>query len=244
MVAFACCSVLAGSLGGGQAGLCRDMTGKMGVGLQVTGAGMPVAAIRYWRTHYAIEAMAGWTSHDRQVPTVTVVNGAFRPDSGSGQSPTAEAITACQKFAKDPGVTVTCKARVGLSGLRVAGGVLVRIADDPRASLAIGVRPWLQSATESTTPAITIQKEAGAVPQTSAATAKALPNRFGLEFPLIAEFFLNDHISFTGQVAVELAYGRTPEYATGAVLSNATDRSFWLALDGNWSGGAGVSFYF
>ena len=40
----------------------RDMTGKGGVGLLVTTAGMPMLAFRYWRTNAALEGLIGYVA--------------------------------------------------------------------------------------------------------------------------------------------------------------------------------------
>lgn len=227
----------------------RDMTGKAGFGAMATVSGMPLAAVRYWRTNLAFEFLFGWTAFDRSLPTVQVGEGAT-PDSALGQGATPERITTCSTqlaalpAASQSEATLTCDWRQELSVRRFALGALLRIADAPRASLAVGVRPWLQLSNRVETPTYVATKAGVKTTVPTAATPDSLAARWGVEIPVVAEFFLNDHISISGQLGLGFGWGATPELSTQAITQTMGDDDVWLALQGNWSGGVGLLFYF
>jgi len=121
--------------------------------------------------------------------------------------------------------------------LRVAIGMLYRIGDHPRTSLAVGLRPWIlyeyggTDTTDSTTKA-------------TKRTAGDFPLRFGVEVPLQAEMFLTDHFGLVALVSLS--------FGTGAPLGSPADQlslraqkgSKLVMLGGAFGGGIGASYYF
>lgn len=115
--------------------------------------------------------------------------------------------------------------------LRLAVGLLYRLADSQRASLAVGLRPWLQYF----------------VPRDPAAADNPSTWRFGAELPLQAELFLNDHVSLVGLVGLTIDVGKPLTRGDGA--DTALERGqggsdIVIGMRGGFSGGAGVSYYF
>ena len=122
------------------------------------------------------------------------------------------------------------------SQLRLGLGALYRMADHPKASLAVGVRPWLQVdyATREVTP------EAATTPieQTDASFS------WGFELPLQAEMFLTDHFSVQASVALAFGLNSAPGGGFDPLSRRADDDSVLLTLGGGYSGGLGLSYYF
>lgn len=116
-----------------------------------------------------------------------------------------------------------------ISDLRVALGVLFRIGDQPRASLSVGVRPWLVYHAET---------------RPSPALAKGGVDRYGIELPLQAEFFLMDNFSLLGTVAANIQLGSTATQADTQLEARAGNGSFLVTVGGGFSGGLGFSYYF
>lgn len=224
----------------------RDMTGKVGVGAGIA-AGMPVGVMRYWRTQYAVEFLFGWTAFSQQAPTVAVKNGVLQPGSPGA---TGEKQTACQAaYSGLPtdnqgGTTVTCDWRDELSVRRVAIGWLYRLADAPRATLAIGVRPWLQLSARNTTATFAANQKGVEWQLATSPSTQVLPSIWGVEIPLLAEFFLNDHLSLTAQGALNFGVGPSPQWPDYRLAAAASQRTAWLNLQGSWAGGAALLFYF
>lgn len=222
------------------------MTGKASVGALVTATGMPMLALRYWRTRMALEFLAGWRSHRDGLPSVTLQDG--EPVSNPGaEAPSAELISECKslasasELAKSSGARSVCAATLELSTLRLALGMLLRVGDGPRASLAVGLRPWVQLGTQTLklTRTTTLAKESDSGDGNKVHSLDAL---WGVDFPLHAEAFLSDHISIHGQVALSIGYGGLPAGAQSGILNRAN--SLWLGTGGAFSGGAGFSYYF
>jgi hypothetical protein len=81
------------------------------------------------------------------------------------------------------------------TNLRLSLGLLYRIADAQKASLAVGIRPWAQYQAAS----YTLSYRPGGGDAVEVDTSSW---RFGAEIPLHAEVFLNDHFSLSGQAAL------------------------------------------
>lgn len=124
--------------------------------------------------------------------------------------------------------------------IRAALGLLYRVADHPRASLVLGVRPWLlyeYGGSDKTGPDATGKS-------TTIKTASDIPLRWGIEIPLQAEMFLTDHFGLLALVSVS--------FGTGAPLGTPTDQlslragrgSKLMTLGGAFGGGVGASYYF
>ncbi len=113
--------------------------------------------------------------------------------------------------------------------LRIALGFLYRLADDQKASLALGLRPWLQYTLQSATD----QKDQSTW-------------RFGAEIPLQGEVFLNDHISLIGHVGltIDLATPQARTDGSATALDLRKDTTLLIGVRGGFSGGAGVTYYF
>jgi len=227
----------------------RDMTGKIGVGMGLTGQSMPLAVIRYWRTKVAFELMVGWQSTQRDLEPVSVQAGQVLPPQVGQATPTLQAVQGCITAAKEIGAaassTTNCSATLDLSYLRLAVGVLYRIADGPRASLSLGLRPWLQTTTQTLTEATVNRTAAGASTSASATPIVSSPAmRWGVEIPLVGEAFLTDNASFYGQIAFGVARGRLPEYPTTSITSHMAAGETWLGTSGSYAGGAGFCYYF
>lgn len=176
------------------------MTGKGGVGLLVTTEGMPMAAFRYWRTSYALEALVGYVSATPVPARVT------RPD--------------------------TTQVRVSL-------GFLYRIGDAPKASLAIGLRPWVEYTLVSYS---VFYRPNGQTP-----TQVDDGNwRFGTEIPLHGEVFLNDHFSLIGHVGLNVDFGSPVARLSGTAtaLDQQKDASLFIGVRGGFAGGVGATYYF
>jgi hypothetical protein len=230
--------------------VARDMTGKGGVGLLIVPAAAPVAALRYWRTNQAFEVLVGWDkSYD------------------FGARPVAQ---------KDPASLCTPPQRdvvdFDFTGLRVAGSWLKVLADHPRATLALGVRPWVQidydtehrvphacevvgkQAVEPATGTPIWGPDGKPVQQvgtrserwTAGERVSRTPTslRLGLDVPLQAELFLNDHFGLQGYVAISLRRGAPAVRDPSGLAARAGAESWSLDLGGAWSGGAGATFYF
>lgn len=235
----------------------RDMTGKAGLGAMATTAGMPLATLRYWGTRVAVEFLFGWVAIDRRLPAVTIDSRGVNGGAGPGLA-TADHVQQCQSSYDniDPRrrpVSLRCTWRNELSVRRFAVGALYRIADAPRVSLALGVRPWLQWADRTETPEFmrTYQDKDTTLP--IASSPDSLPTRWGVEVPLVAEFFLNDHASITGQLGLGVGSGSLPERsydkATASISDDnpktaANEAGWWIGLRGAWSGGVGLLYYF
>ena len=127
--------------------------------------------------------------------------------------------------------------RPDLTQLRLAIGILYRIADAPKASLAIGIRPWLQYTLASYAvfyrPGVPTTVDDGSW-------------RFGAEIPLHGELFLNDHFSLIGHVGLTIDLGQPLGRSDGATtaLDQAKDTSVLIGVRGGFAGGAGFTYYF
>lgn len=224
----------------------RDMTGKASVGALVTSTGMPMLALRYWRTRMALEFLAGWRSHRDELPTVTLQDGNRVTTAGAALA-SSELVSECKtlasasELAKQSGARSVCAATLELSTLRLALGMLVRVGDGPRASLAIGVRPWVQLGTQTLklTRTTALGKESDTGDGNKVNSLDAL---WGLDIPLQAEAFLSDHVSIHGHVALSLGYGGLPNGSDSGILQGAS--GLWMGTGGSFSGGGGFSYYF
>lgn len=228
------------------AAAARDMTGKMGVGVLVNSAGLPMAVARYWQTQSAVELLVGWSSVKRDKPTVTVRDGQV---AASGLAASAADQNACVAAATaaglESGASMRCGAAIDLSHLRFSFGLLRRLHDAPRSTLSIGLRPWLQLSTETATETVNITFADGKTSPTSTRQAIAsLPLQWGVEVPLVAEAFWSDHISVVGHIAIGVGRGRRPTYAADSIADNAAGDDWWLTSSGTFSGGAGLAYYF
>ncbi len=229
--------------------MARDMTGKIGVGVGMTGQGMPMVVLRYWRTKLAFEAMVGWQSTQRKLEPVSVQAGQVLPPKSGQATPSVQAAHGCVAAAQEIGAAAAsitdCSATLDLSYLRLAFGVLYRISDGPRASLSLGVRPWLQTTTQTLTEVTANIAASGATTSASATPIVSSPSiRWGIEIPLMGEAFLTDNASFYGQIAVGMVVGRLPEYATTSITSRVGHSDSWIGTSGSYSGGAGFCYYF
>jgi len=232
---------------GGPAG-ARDMTGKAGLGAMASTSGMPLATLRYWGTRLAFEFLFGWVAVDRRLPAVSIDDRGLNGGTGPGLAD-ADHVQQCQSTydAIDPRqrpVRLQCDWRKELSVRRFAVGMLYRIGDAPRVSLAIGVRPWLQWTDRTETPSFvkTFRSSESTLPTGS--SPDSLPTRWGVEVPLVAEFFLNDHASITGQLGLAVGSGALPEPSIDKATAAVDNDGWWVGLRGAWSGGAGLLYYF
>ncbi len=214
----------------------RDMTGKAGVGVQVDAQQVPRLVFRYWRTNSAIELLAAWPSMTAQWPA----------DSKLADLPVATRHT------KD-GDVLQHYFYEQRQPIRVALGFLVRIGDAPRASLAIGVRPWLQIDKRNIRWRLGGERDRVTVdPPFTDAKGKVAPEEitfwnYGVELPLQAEAFLTDNFSLQGYVSINATFGAPVDDKTA--LSNplagrAGANTFTLSTAGAFGGGAGFCFYF
>lgn len=224
----------------------RDMTGKAAVGVTVTSTGMPMLTLRYWRTRLGLELMTGWRSHRDAMPSVTVQDGKRVLDAGAVAAP-GELVAECtalvnaNELAKQAGARSSCTGTLELSTLRLAAGVLWRVGDAPRASLSIGLRPWVQLSTET----LKLYRNTALGKDSNSGDGNKTNNLatlWGVDLPLQAEAFLTDHASLNGHVALSVGYGTTPSHAASKVLQDA--HGVWLGTSGVFSGGAGFSYYF
>jgi len=222
----------------------RDMTGKAGVGVLVGQPELPLVVVRYWRTHFAIEVLAGWSAHEVQHATVVVRDGVPDPSPPFGPQPSPIELAACMEVAAEARADAICTARTGISHTRVAIGLLWKFGDAARATLAFGLRPWLHLAAQSTVVAHSTARKDTWEALPNLASAPALPTRWGVDLPVATELFLNDHVSLVGQVALRFGSGEIPHHPTTAVERRTSDGSTWLTITGAWSGGAGVTYYF
>lgn len=105
-------------------------------------------------------------------------------------------------------------------------GLLYRVADGARASLALGLRPWLRYTLQS------VHDQSSW--------------RFGTEIPLQAEAFLTDHFSLIGAVGLTIDFGApiVRSTTTGTSLDGPTDTGVLLGVRGGFSGGLGATYYF
>lgn len=129
--------------------------------------------------------------------------------------------------------------RPDLTQLRFAFGLLYRIADAAKASLAIGVRPWLQYTLASYS---VYYRPSGQAPT----EVDDGSWRFGAEIPLHGEVFLNDHISLVGHVGLTVDLGTPLGRSDGAAtaLDRQKDTTVLIGLRGGFAGGAGATYYF
>lgn len=224
----------------------RDMTGKAAVGMTLTSTGMPMLTLRYWRTRLALELMTGWRSHRDDMPQVAVVDGKRQLEPGATAAPgelVAEctALASANELAKQPAARSVCTGTLELSTLRIATGMLWRVGDAPRASLSLGLRPWVQLSSETLkltrTTALGKESNSGDGNKTT-----NLATLWGVDLPLQAEAFLTDHASLNGHVALTIGYGAVPVHSSSKVLQDA--RGVWIGSSGSFSGGAGFSYYF
>ena len=116
-----------------------------------------------------------------------------------------------------------------VSDLRVALGVLFRIGDQPRASLSTGIRPWFVYHAET---------------KVAPAQSQSGVDRYGIELPLQAEFFLMDNFSVLGTIAANIQLGSTATQAYTALEAGAGNGSVLVTVGGGFSGGLGFSYYF
>ena len=129
--------------------------------------------------------------------------------------------------------------RQDLTELVVAMGLLYRVADAPRASLSVGVRPWARYLLgQYTVPATT----AGGSP-TSIDTSTW---RFGAEIPLQAEAFLTDHFGLVGSVGLTVDLGQPISVGASraTTLDTQANTSVLVGVRGGFSGGLGAMYYF
>lgn len=219
----------------------RDMTGKASVGVLMTNDGLAKLALRYWRTQMAVEVTAGWESRTLSLPTVQVQNGVERVPSGA----TAADVERCVLAADDPTNATTCASTYSTTALRIGFALLYRIGDARQASLAVGLRPWVQLESDARSDRISAVSAAG-VAQTSRTLSEVgdAPLRYGVEIPLQAEAFVTDHISVVGSVALSASLGRLTRRAGDGPGQRSQKDDLWLGLGGVFSGGAGISYYF
>ncbi|MSP90613.1 MAG: hypothetical protein EXR79_02225 [Myxococcales bacterium] len=186
------------------------MTGKGGLGLLWSQGSVPVMTLRYWRTDFAIEALAGMERH---------IEAPSPPPLGSAATVIEPAATA----------------------VRVALGALYRIGDQPHTSLLIGARPWVHITYETK---VVRRYDANGSSTTDAQTGESTPVHFGVDLPLVAELFLNDHFGLLGSVALSVRFGAPTEAAPRQLASRAGGGSWLVELGGGWAGGLGAVFYF
>ncbi len=202
-------------------------------------------ALRYWRTQMAVEFLAGWRSHRDDLPTVTLQDGDRLATVGAAAS--AELVSECKTLesasdlAKQAGAKSVCAATLELSTLRLALGLLARVGDGPKASLAVGLRPWVQLGTQT----LKLTRTTSLGKQSDSGDGNKVNNLdaiWGLDIPLHAEAFLSDHLSIHGHVALSLGYGGLPNGSASGILQGAS--GVWLGTGGVFSGGGGFSYYF
>ncbi len=123
--------------------------------------------------------------------------------------------------------------------VRAAIGFLYRIADAPKTSLAIGLRPWLQY--RLTSYSIYLRPNNQALTEMDPGFWS-----FGAEIPLHGEVFLNDHFSLIGHVGLTIDLGAplARSDAAATTLDQAKDTNLLIGIRGGFSGGAGVTYYF
>lgn len=115
------------------------------------------------------------------------------------------------------------------SDLRVGAGLLWRIGDQPRASLAVGLRPWLTYHSET---------------QPAELLTRASVSHYGVELPLQAELFLTDNFAVQGAMGLLVQFGSTVARADTALAASAHDGSVLVTLGGGFAGGLGFGYYF
>ncbi len=123
--------------------------------------------------------------------------------------------------------------------VRFAMGLLYRVADSPKASLAVGLRPWVQYRLTSYDVYL---RPAGQAPTEMSPSSW----NFGAEIPLHGEVFLSDHFSLIGHVGLTIDLGAPAARTDGTmtVLDRATDTTLLIGIRGGFSGGVGVTYYF
>jgi hypothetical protein len=220
--------------------LARDMTGKASIGALVTNSGMPMLALRYWRTDLAVELTAGWASRDVRLPDISVQNGVEQSKSGAA----AAEVERCVQEATDPAARTDCSTDLALTSLRLGFGLLYRIGDARQASLAVGMRPWVQIDAETRSDTQTTTSTTEVTTARTTTDIGNLPLRFGIEIPLQAEAFLTDHFSVVGSVALSIQVGRLPQRSNDRPSRRTTANDFWFGSSGGFGGGAGMSYYF
>ncbi len=123
--------------------------------------------------------------------------------------------------------------------VRLALGFLYRIGDAAKASLALGVRPWVEYTLASYS---VFYRPNGQTPtQIDDGTW-----RFGAEIPLHGEVFLNDHFSLVGHVGLTFDLGPPngrPD-GTATSLDQQKDATLLIGVRGGFAGGAGATYYF
>lgn len=127
------------------------------------------------------------------------------------------------------------------TAVRVALGALYRIGDQARTSLLLGVRPWVHIKYETK---VVRRYDTTGKSTTDAQPAESTPVHFGIDLPLVAEVFLNDHFGLLGSVAVSMRYGAPTEATPRQLASRAGGASWLLELGGGWAGGLGAVYYF
>ncbi len=115
------------------------------------------------------------------------------------------------------------------SEIRAALGLLVKIGDQPRASLSVGLRPWLVYHAES---------------QPQAAVSTGEVTRYGLELPLQGELFLTDNLGLSGSIGLTAEIHTVTTYANAASTSSVSNQVLDLRLGGGFAGGMGITYYF
>jgi hypothetical protein len=123
--------------------------------------------------------------------------------------------------------------------VRFSLGFLYRIGDAPKASLAIGLRPWAEYLLTSWS---LFYRPDG---QTLSPTENSCW-RFGTEIPLHGEVFLNDHFSLVGHVGLTFDFGPPIGHINCGTAPNVGkgDPTLVIGLRGGFAGGAGASYYF
>lgn len=116
-----------------------------------------------------------------------------------------------------------------VSDLRVGAGLLWRIGDQARASLAVGVRPWLTYHSE-TEPAELL--------------TRASVSHYGVELPVQAELFLTDNFAIQGAMGLMVEFGSTVARASTQLGASAHEGSVLVTLGGGFAGGLGFGYYF
>lgn len=138
--------------------------------------------------------------------------------------------------------TTPATARVShpdVTQLRIALGLLYKLGDASRASLSLGLRPWLQYTLS--TYSIFLRPSGQAADEVEDSNW-----RFGAEIPLQGEVFLNDHFSLIGHVGLTMDIGPPISRSDGAAtaLDLQKDTTFLIGVRGGFAGGAGATYYF
>ena len=134
-------------------------------------------------------------------------------------------------------------ARPDQTNLLVAVGLLYRIADAPKASLSLGLRPWVRYTLTSFG---VDERDADNPGEWTVRTIDVSTWRFGAEIPLQAEAFLTDHFGLVGSVGLTMDLGRPLVIGRdhSGTLDRDTSAGVLLGVRGGFSGGLGATYYF